>query len=271
MRLVRRAGEITFQVLTCHRFYQTWQDSIRANWLRLTENRFARRWLAKPGSRSTLHLKDYDAPIFVRRGNSDFLVVHEIFEEQEYAPVMKMNLRPDANILDLGANVGLMAIYLAVHFPASRIASVEPDADNRQLLCDNCAPLLKTGRLQVFEGFVAAKDGFASIDRKVMGGMSWAFQKSEGGVEKIPCFSIPTLCQKMGFDRIDLLKCDVEGTEAELFGNCSEWIGRVRNLVVETHSAAYGPEHVQADLRAAGWNFRVAGQVRSLTFLSNID
>ncbi len=34
---------------------------------------------------------------------------------------------------------------------------------------------------------------------------------------------------------IDLLKCDIEGAEQEVFADCASWLHRVRNLVIELH------------------------------------
>ncbi len=40
---------------------------------------------------------------------------------------------------------------------------------------------------------------------------------------------------ELGNDRIDLLKCDIEGAEAELFKSSASWVGKVGVLAVECH------------------------------------
>jgi hypothetical protein len=48
--------------------------------------------------------------------------------------------------------------------------------------------------------------------------------------------SIPTLLQETGIGhRIDLLKVDIEGGEAELFSKNFEWLDGVQNIIVEFH------------------------------------
>jgi hypothetical protein len=62
-----------------------------------------------------------------------------------------------------------------------------------------------------------------------------------------------------GLDKIDLLKCDIEGTESELFANCKDWISRVDHLIVET-LAPYRVADLTQHLREAGWPFDVLSE-----------
>ena len=55
---------------------------------------------------------------------------------------------------------------------------------------------------------------------------------------------------------IDLLKCDIEGSEAELFADCQAWINRVRNLVVELHQP-YSAGQFCEDIRRGGGVFEI--------------
>jgi hypothetical protein len=46
------------------------------------------------------------------------------------------------------------------------------------------------------------------------------------------------LLNKSGFDRISILKIDIEGSEREVFRhNYQAWIGKVDRLVIELHGA----------------------------------
>jgi hypothetical protein len=38
-----------------------------------------------------------------------------------------------------------------------------------------------------------------------------------------------------GIDRVDLLKIDIEGSEAELFAHNTGWLSRARNICIELH------------------------------------
>lgn len=231
-------------------------DAWRAVILRLTSTGPGRR-LARHKVQ-TLHLRVLERPIRLRQGTSDFFVVRQIFEQGEYKPVRRWSFPPGARLVDLGGNIGLAALFMESVFPGLNVLSVEPDEGNRQLLESNCRHLLDAGRMTVVGAFVGAEDGSAGIDR---GGESWGFKKvaPPAGGEVIPCLSLPTLLREAGIDQVDLLKCDIEGTEVELFKNCAAWIGRIRHLIVETH-APYKLKDLHAELRRAGWDHELVAE-----------
>jgi hypothetical protein len=50
--------------------------------------------------------------------------------------------------------------------------------------------------------------------------------------------SIPTLMHRLGVDRIDLLKLDIEGAEHDLFQDgAQDWLTSVHAIAIETHDA----------------------------------
>jgi FkbM family methyltransferase len=245
--------------LRFRRIGHSWRDGWTALLLRLCAGGKLRAIL-KPRE-CLLRLKALPDPLTLRRANSDIFVVRDVFENQDYGVVRRMNLPADATIVDLGANIGIASLYFASLFPQSRILAVEPDADNCDLLRRNCAALLAAGRLHVEQAFVAAADGAAAIDRS---DQSWGFKKIDSpeaasNGQTIRCLAMPSLLAAHNIDRIDLLKCDIEGSEAELFANCAPWIHRVTNLVIEVHPP-YSPERLHHDLRQASWEFDVCDQ-----------
>jgi hypothetical protein len=58
--------------------------------------------------------------------------------------------------------------------------------------------------------------------------------------------TIDAIMSMIGIERIDLLKVDIEGAEAELFANPRAWIDRVGVLAIEFH------DELQPDLPRAG-------------------
>ena len=82
---------------------------------------------------------------------------------------------------------------------------------------------------------------------------------AEAGKESIPCLTVPSLLTIRPMEHINLLKCDIEGSEAELFANCASWIGRVENLIIEVHPP-YSTERLHEDLRRASWEFDICDQ-----------
>lgn len=229
--------------------------------LRSTAEIYARRGNPPVSWSLALHLRKLPDPVYLRVANSDFLVLGEIFDRDEYAQIRNWGLPADARIVDLGANIGLASVYFASLLPDAHVIAVEPDEENCRLIEKNCRRLLTGNRLHVVRAFAAARDGTAGIDRNVR---AWAFHKVDGidaNHEAVPCVSMFRLLESSGFDRIDLLKCDIEGSERELFENCSAWIGRVKHLIVETHKP-YAVTDLYNDLRSAAWDFEVTFELQ---------
>ena len=44
-----------------------------------------------------------------------------------------------------------------------------------------------------------------------------------------------TVIRKLGIDKIDILKIDIEGAEYELFESVQDWLGHVNTILVEVH------------------------------------
>jgi FkbM family methyltransferase len=253
IRLYRRATK----VFGSDSIYPSFSDAWRAFHLRFAAEPKRGK---KPGRTYQMRVRNCPTPLFVRKNTSDFLVLRDIFEDGEYQEAKLFNLPADATVLDLGGNIGMSVLYFAGLCPQSKLIGVEPDAGNFEMMRMNCRKLIDDGRANLVRAFVAASDGQAGIDRS---DDAWGFKKTDApaaaGAETVPCVSIPSLIRKAGWDRIDLMKCDIEGTEKELFADCASWIGMVRHLIVETHPP-YGPQDLFDALKRVGWEHRVAYQ-----------
>lgn len=62
--------------------------------------------------------------------------------------------------------------------------------------------------------------------------------KNGGGGALVQGMTMDALIDRSGFERVDLLKMDVEGAEAGMFATGSDWLRRVRSLAVEFHGDA---------------------------------
>jgi FkbM family methyltransferase len=190
-----------------------------------------------------LNLINDQGGMWRRKDRRDEFIYGELFHNNDYAPVLKMGLGQTPNILDLGAHVGYSVRWFFRAFPCANIIAVEPDPSNFNVLALNNLGHLTSGiGLTLVNAFVAAKDGMGSVIRD--GQEPHGYRKgppTERPTEPpIDCYTVPTLCSAHGLDTIDLLKCDIEGSEVELFNDCRAWIGRVRYALVEVHRKWYG-------------------------------
>lgn len=137
-------------------------------------------------------------------------------------------------IFDLGANIGLAAVYFKNRFPGAMIVSVEPESSNYSLLCRNVAGL---------ENVHCHHNGIWNSDTNLViediGLGNWGFivkesaQKTENSIDAI---TIESLMKRHGIKQIDLLKIDIEGSEKDVFEkNTQAWLPYAKMIIVECH------------------------------------
>ncbi len=176
------------------------------------------------------------APIRLRPQTSDLDVYCQIFVEREYAcldDVLNARL-----IIDCGANIGCSAAYFLSRFPTCELIAVEPEPANYELLCKNLAPYGKRVRT-LCTGVWSHAAQLVVSERIYRDGRAWARQVREcaaGETGSFEAVDVGTLLEQSQYERISILKIDVEGAEAVIFAeNYESWIDRVDNLVIELH------------------------------------
>lgn len=177
-----------------------------------------------------LRLRGHERSFHVRLGTSDISVALEIFVRKEYDTVRTMLQEPKA-IVDLGANIGLSIRLWRELFPRARVIAVEPDPVNLGL-CRRNNP--GDDAVTLVQACVAARAGRVHLDRS---GPPWSYRMTTAGLADTESLSMTDLLRRHLPDGpVDLLKCDIEGAECEVFSECAPWIDRVRHLVVEVHT-----------------------------------
>ena len=179
----------------------------------------------------------YSAAVTMRLDSSDFEVFKQIFISRQYLPVT--SIKDPKVIVDCGANAGYSALFFLEHFPHARVIAVEPDARNAALCRRNLRR--HKDRAVVVEKAVwgtVARLGFVEETRRP--GEEWGVQvqpmQETAAPDMVEGIDIPGLMATNGVERIDLLKIDIEKSEAEVFGtNPDAWLRRVGNIAIELH------------------------------------
>ena len=205
-------------------------------------------------------------PLTLRMNSSDITTFYQVFVQNEYDIVFD---RDPEYILDLGANIGLAAIYFAGRYADAKIVSVEPNAANCAVLEANIAGLRHAHAVQAAVWPEAGKLRLVTEDDDGKAFGFWGTQtrpveqQVSGGNDLVDAVTINQLVDRHGFPRIDLLKVDIEGAELELFSsNVEQWLHMVENVVVETHDR-FKPGSkaaVQSALIGAGFSERKSGE-----------
>jgi len=176
-------------------------------------------------------------PVWLRPRTSDPATFREVLLWREYDFAIE---GPDPTVIvDVGANIGLSAIWFATRFPSARIICLEPESDNFALLERNIAPYPSITALRA--ALWSTRGTLAIGDPLQAGG--WAFQTSEadlahqGALGHVEGLTMMDVLDRFSLERIDLLKVDIEGAEREVFASpdVPAWIGRVDAIAVELH------------------------------------
>jgi FkbM family methyltransferase len=167
-------------------------------------------------------------------GGADAFIHSEIFEHEYYR--LPLHTAPKT-ILDLGANTGLSAIYFARLFPHAELACVEPEPDNLRVLNKNLE--LNNVRAVVIPAAVDTSDGRALLElgerdyaHRIVVPTPSAAAKPALEVEAV---SVPTILRHLSWERIGLLKVDIEGHEDALFACDCDWLECVDAMCIEWH------------------------------------
>lgn len=165
---------------------------------------------------------------------SDEYVFDQIFVRHEYAPVSD-RLDNQRFILDLGANVGYASAFWASRYPEARILAVEPDPRNFELCCQNLKPY--GDRIQVLQGAVWSQCSRLALSHELGDGMATQVMTPQRGADAdVTAWDVCTLLDLAHTEIADLVKIDIEGSEAELFAvDAGRWLPRVRNICIELH------------------------------------
>ena len=192
--------------------------------------------LTNSTSRVTVSRNGIRHPFRLRVPTSDVPTCWQVFVHKEYD--FSVSRQPEF-ILDAGANIGLASISFANRFPDAIIVAIEPEQSNFEILLENTAPYANIHAVQA-----ALWNRNEEIDLLDPGLGKWGFMTGSGDVaDQLPAsahhrvqgMTIDRIMRDFKFERIDILKVDIEGAEREVFSDTTAWIDKVDGIIVELH------------------------------------
>lgn len=177
--------------------------------------------------------------IFYGDFNTFYYLFKEVFVGETYYTELKKN----ALIFDVGANIGLTTIYFKLIRPDSRVVSFEPEKANFSILKNNIE-VNNFKNVEIHNIAVGRKDGLmsmyvrngeegdigASLDLDLRKDF---FEKSELAEEKVKVKKISSFIN----NNIDLFKIDIEGGEKDVMTDLvsSAKIKNIKKINMEFH------------------------------------
>lgn len=167
--------------------------------------------------------------------NEEFRIRH-IFEDLEYRIPPQYLPSGTLTIVDIGANVGLFALYMKEIRPDCDIHCFEPVAQTQALLKKNIEVhqriTIHPYALSNFSG-----NRVINIHAANSGENSLKFDAArEGQFEKIRVLDAAAAMNQIGLTYIDIMKIDTEGCEVEILESLQAYLPYVGIIMTEYHT-----------------------------------
>lgn len=192
----------------------------------------SQRWrtlrLRVAGTRTQVVVSDY----------GELEVMRDILLDQDYS---LGDVPSPGVIVDVGANIGLAALYFRAQYPGAEIVAIEPDPETFAKLEQNVGG---DPRIRPVNAAVAAEPGELVLFRPP--GYSIASSLKRGGADggasaRVRAETLDGLCAELGLTRIDLVKLDVEGAELDALRGFSR-LEDVPVIIGEAHPELLGDD-----------------------------
>jgi FkbM family methyltransferase len=179
---------------------------------------------------------------FIFRGKVDVGVISHSYKEGYF--IEDNNSQCIETIVDAGANIGDETARFLFHYPNAEIIAIEAAECNFFVLQKNFADVknieLVKGALWPVETHLRVVPGSSM--------QSFSVIETSDISHSVPAWTVSHLMRKMNWDKIDILKLDIEGSEYELFTrNYEEWIDKVNSFIFE------GPDNDRPGSTQAIW------------------
>ena len=200
-------------------------------------------------------------------------IVYGDYEGPGFVPWARKWIREDSVVVDSGANIGQVLLYLAPKITAGRYIAVEPNPQARGWL-QECLERYPEWPVTV-EGFgLGACKGRASLFGAEGESAVGSHGSLKTGAGDIEVTTLDEYCSEKGIEKIDLWKLDMEGGEEAALRGAKDLLRRkaIKALVVETDEKRFGrdSENMKAHgYQAREWTGSVLREVRK-GFYGNI-
>jgi FkbM family methyltransferase len=164
---------------------------------------------------------------FLVTGEEAFSGIREMYVRDTYLRRGLLEIEDGDLVVDLGANMGNFTNLALAHGSKVRVLSVEPNGNSNE----------------AFRQSLSLNNGFkerATLVRAFLGVPT----NAESKLAAMPEYGGAAFLSEVGFvrdqdiDRVDFLKCDIEGGEFGLLGPESLLLRMARKLAIEIHSFA---------------------------------
>ena len=180
--------------------------------------------------------------------------IREIWVRDVYLGHGYLTIPPSGTVVDLGTNMGALTTLALAHGNQVRIVAVEADPAECQRLRKNLELNGWIDRATIVNAFVGGQTQFQQ---------QLALAERSASVSTV---SEQELLDRAG-GRISFLKCDIEGSEFQLFNSGSPLLAASDQIAIEIHPDEGNSEQMLELLKAAGFKLQIEYSSPTVTVL----
>jgi len=186
---------------------------------------------------------------YIKRKFSNTSTLYETFIDQNYKWLCA-NLKPDTVAIDIGANIGDSAIYLAMHNEIKKVIAFEPFPSLYSQAMENVKRAGFSDKVQLNNKGVGGAKNKIHIPKGYTADVysSAARYKKRSDNEGIEITTLDDLLGSIKSKNI-IIKCDCEGDEERIFNGHNK-LGNVYKMQIEYHG---GPKDLPDRIRKQGF------------------
>jgi FkbM family methyltransferase len=223
--------------------YLRFQPLATSLWERLSLARFFL-WAGPAGADTRVRVRG--RTFVMGRGTTEIFDLEDLWSGHHYDRLEQFVPNSEWIVLDVGANIGTFSVYAAHH--GATVYAFEPNPVCYRRLCATILANDQATRVQTLNLAVGDSPGRGHI--AVPGEGRWTpagrLVRDEDEVPigpsksqamyRVQVTSLDAVLSMLGIKRIDLLKIDTEGAEADVLRGAATILDQVERIVIEYHS-----------------------------------
>ena len=180
-----------------------------------------------------LHLKN-GLEIKLRTNSTDLQAFANVWVLKEYE-IEGFEIVEDDVIIDIGAHVGLFALFASLNLHKGKIISIEPHPKNFNLLKENISNN-KFHNIEVINKAVTNRSKSLELFVNPFDDSAHSIHGDGNNTIQIKGIALTEVMQENGISKCDMLKMDCEGAEFEILESLSdEELLKIDKICLEYH------------------------------------
>jgi FkbM family methyltransferase len=205
-----------------------------------------------------------EVTITLRENSGDVFILWETFNHDAYVH-KGFEMEPRDVVVDIGAHIGIFAVYAARKVSKGTVLSYEPEPDSCQYLQKN-KEQNSLSNLKIFNLAITSTGG--AVDLHISSSNTGAhsiYAVDTKRIIKVPSVTLEDVLAQNALERINYLKMDAEGAEFDVILNTPrDVLHKVDKIVMEYHdflSTGHSHGQIVRRLQSCGFQVSVKGSI----------